>query len=270
MNLKQVKVFNRRKSGGLFHYGHFFHDCLMPEILSGILNYNKVIRIFSPHQSIGNFDRIYKELGIQNIEISKDEFEAFEAPLLKINGLGFEGFNKKNCEEFKKTINNFLQIPDQKTSNNIILIKRSSSCLLNEPTQQSFLKQKGGLRTNEMINWFKNGNTLREINRIDLLESFLSKEVENFKPVILENLTLKQQIEIFMSAKTVVGIHGAGLCNILFCNKGANVFEVSCPNKDAVKTFENISSSIGLNYFKVKNDINYLKNLLKKYINDLY
>ena len=39
-------------------------------------------------------------------------------------------------------------------------------------------------------------------------------------------VTIAQSIELFRQARVVVGVHGAGLANILFCAPGATLIEV--------------------------------------------
>lgn len=43
----------------------------------------------------------------------------------------------------------------------------------------------------------------------------------------LEDLTVKQQIEAFVNAQAVVGLHGAGLVNAIFSEKGTPVLEIN-------------------------------------------
>lgn len=40
-----IKVINNRSEGSLFHYAHFICDCLFPEIMCDIFNYDEVIRL---------------------------------------------------------------------------------------------------------------------------------------------------------------------------------------------------------------------------------
>ena len=48
----------------------------------------------------------------------------------------------------------------------------------------------------------------------------------------LEDLTLDDQVHLFSHATEIMGFHGAGLTNILFCNKDVKVFEIV--DKDCV------------------------------------
>jgi hypothetical protein len=64
------------------------------------------------------------------------------------------------------------------------------------------------------------------VNQQELLQSL---KPLGFKPVWLERLPLAQQIELFYRAECVVGPHGAGLTNLLFCRPGALAIELGTP-----------------------------------------
>lgn len=49
----------------------------------------------------------------------------------------------------------------------------------------------------------------------------------NFKIVEAETFSFKQQIEIMADAGLILGLHGAGLGNMLFCPKGVHVVEIA-------------------------------------------
>jgi hypothetical protein len=64
------------------------------------------------------------------------------------------------------------------------------------------------------------------LNESKVME-ILSKR--GFEIIKSENLTLKNQILAFSQAEVVIGGHGAGLSNIVFCNPGTKVLEISPP-----------------------------------------
>jgi hypothetical protein len=69
----------------------------------------------------------------------------------------------------------------------------------------------------------RDGSQARSIVNCDELEKSLTRR--NFLIVRLESLDSYEQIQLFKSAKLVVGPHGAGFANILF-TKGANIVEI--------------------------------------------
>ncbi len=46
------------------------------------------------------------------------------------------------------------------------------------------------------------------------------------EPVVLSGLDLDEQIALFRDARLVIGAHGAGLANIVFCQPGALLYEL--------------------------------------------
>lgn len=64
--------------------------------------------------------------------------------------------------------------------------------------------------------------------RLLLNEEEVKKALEkkNFKTVYLEDLSVKEQIMLFFNAIQIVGVHGAGLTNLLFSQAGSLVLEL--------------------------------------------
>ncbi len=79
-------------------------------------------------------------------------------------------------------------------------------------------------------------------------EDDVKKELvkNNFTPVKLHNISFKEQVNLFYNAKCVVGLHGAGFANLVFCKPGTKVVELRSPTSgDSIK---NISKKNNLNY----------------------
>jgi capsular polysaccharide biosynthesis protein len=69
-----------------------------------------------------------------------------------------------------------------------------------------------------------------------------------FHKVLLESLSVAEQIRLFASADTIVAPHGAGLANLLFCRPGTKVLELYAPNY--VNTvYWYLSNHFGLDYY---------------------
>jgi hypothetical protein len=64
------------------------------------------------------------------------------------------------------------------------------------------------------------------VNQSDLMRALAPL---GFEPVRLERLPLAEQIGLFHRAECVVGSHGAGLTNLLFCRPGAVAVEIATP-----------------------------------------
>lgn len=50
-------------------------------------------------------------------------------------------------------------------------------------------------------------------------------KIYDFVPVCLEDISLKEQIYLFREAESIIAPHGAGLTNIVFCNKECKIIE---------------------------------------------
>ena len=59
--------------------------------------------------------------------------------------------------------------------------------------------------------------------------------------------SMKATIDIFQSAKLVVGVHGAGLANIVFCHRDAAVLELALPEPE-FREYEVLAQHLSLSY----------------------
>jgi hypothetical protein len=75
-----------------------------------------------------------------------------------------------------------------------------------------------------------------------------------FETVFLEDLSLDQQIETMQSAKIVLGVHGAGFANLLFCQPGTRVIEIQDPD-DPNPHFYALAALLGLDYCLLIGDV---------------
>lgn len=86
-------------------------------------------------------------------------------------------------------------------------------------------------------------------NRVLLNEPELADALRSaaFVPVELEALSLSEQIQLFAGAEALMGPHGAGFANIMFCDQGTKVVEFVNPNF-AHQMFYYMASVLGLDY----------------------
>ena len=64
----------------------------------------------------------------------------------------------------------------------------------------------------------------RKFHNIEQLQALLSRY--DFETVYLEGMSTVDQILLFQSAEFIIGAHGAGLANLLFCEPGTKVIEL--------------------------------------------
>ncbi len=84
----------------------------------------------------------------------------------------------------------------------------------------------------------------RRITNEDKIKNMLIKK--NFKILKLTNFSFVEQIGIFNSAEIIIGNHGAGFTNLIFCKQNTKVIEFR--DKNTSKTFNKISKDLRLNY----------------------
>ena len=77
------------------------------------------------------------------------------------------------------------------------------------------------------------------------LTAMLKKE--GVEIVIPTQLSLEEQIGRFYTAKAVIGPHGAGLTNIIFCQPGATLYEIMSDRKPNA-CYATLAQSMGMNY----------------------
>ena len=242
-----IKVKNSRGAGFLFHYAHFICDCLFPEIICDIYNYDEVIREKTIHQTIGNFSKIYTDvMMVKNTELLSDDF----------NNLNVDTINYKNKEKYNNKIyfdkfRNYIfgkyNIKNLEYNANypeVILIKRGDRVNL---IDDDYLQKINTIITT--------GKERREIKDIISLESFLKVKYENkFKSLYFEDLHFEEQIKYFNNAKLIICAHGAVMSNMFFCKEDTKIIEVTCGRHWPF--FDKISSMLKLNHIKChKNDI---------------
>lgn len=69
--------------------------------------------------------------------------------------------------------------------------------------------------------------------------------------VDLANLGILEQAALFHTAKTIIAQHGAGLSNLVFCRKGAQVIEIGAGGR---RHYSSLSSCLGLDYLRYNQD----------------
>ena len=86
------------------------------------------------------------------------------------------------------------------------------------------------------------------VNNLEIIDYLKKKE---FLIIKLSELSFNEQIKIFNEAKIIIGSHGAGLTNLIFCEPSTKVIEIGNPNFDC-DVFRNISNIQNLNYSFIK------------------
>jgi capsular polysaccharide biosynthesis protein len=85
----------------------------------------------------------------------------------------------------------------------------------------------------------------RRVANDAMVENYLT--ALGFTSVYLENMAFAEQIALFASASFIVAMHGAALANLLFCQPGTRVLEIS-PDVEFRPYFWMIAEKLGLAY----------------------
>jgi len=96
----------------------------------------------------------------------------------------------------------------------------------------------------QYLNYNKLGRSILNNNEI---KNFL--KTQGFKSLLLENYSFADQIGIFNKAKIIIGLHGAGFANIVFCRKGTKIVEIM--SKTAGDEIRNLAKQNNLKYFSI-------------------
>jgi hypothetical protein len=84
-------------------------------------------------------------------------------------------------------------------------------------------------------------------NEQDLIDVLKLYDFEMYE---LAKLPFLEQVKLFADAEMVVGAHGSGMTNIMFCSKDAQVVEIFMARQDLVNY--NIAQVLSLNYTPIK------------------
>lgn len=71
----------------------------------------------------------------------------------------------------------------------------------------------------------------------------------NFEIVDAEDLTILEQIKMFKDVGVILGVHGAGMCNMLFCEPGASIVEIRFDGGIQNNLFLQLAGCLGHQYY---------------------
>jgi len=138
---------------------------------------------------------------------------------------------EKTCWKFKHLI-----CPSMSNSKDGVLV----------PTVPSWIHHKFSTKyenNNRKIYIDRKYSPSRRLTNIDELMIAL----KGFEIVTMEDLTIKQQMNIFASASVIVSTHGAGLVNLLWCKKGTKIIEITHEDSNK-KVYPGLSLHMGLQH----------------------
>lgn len=101
----------------------------------------------------------------------------------------------------------------------------------------------------------KNAKFRKITNENDLYDIL---KTHGFKSVVMEDLTLSQQLQLMRNAEFVIGPHGAGMAHMLSCRPGTHLIELSARQYvvRAVNNFAPVAQVTGVDYHIIYCDEN--------------
>ncbi len=89
-----------------------------------------------------------------------------------------------------------------------------------------------------------NHRHLRKILNENEVKNYLSKK--GYSIIALSELSFEDQIHLFSNASSIIGLHGAGFANLVFCEPGTKVLELK--PKNAGFMYANLAKKVSLHY----------------------
>ena len=96
-------------------------------------------------------------------------------------------------------------------------------------------------------NTISNHSPQRLISNEDEIKKYLLKN--DFIFVKLHEISFREQVNLFNNAECIVGLHGAGFVNVVFCKPGTKIIELRSLNMG--DTVKNLSKKNDLNYSSI-------------------
>ena len=227
----------RPRPGFPWHYGHFIHDVVLPfsHIYLQYLENGKTIKNTtlsdSEKQTIGTFETHFNTLfGISHKEITKNDFIKRKQSIVKLEQYGFGPYPRQYAIPLKRYIYNKFSLtktPPQQ----ICIIKRGVSKLRFDNSNR--LRYKTGKdKPRDIANF---GKLKQEIRKKYIL-----------KEIVLDNMTIKDQLEIFANCKCLIGIHGAGMTNVVWLQDKSLLIEIK--KKGLPNSIKHLSNASNCDY----------------------
>ena len=106
--------------------------------------------------------------------------------------------------------------------------------------KKKFLKYKKSTNNFKKVFIDRSDSKLKHCKLINNNEIKRFLKSKGFKIITLSNLNFKNQISIFNNAEIIVGPHGAGFANLVFCKKNTKVIELR-PKNHPNRVYERVS-----------------------------
>ena len=222
--------------GGNTNYWHWLFDVL-PRI--HILNKSKLNNLEIDYYLLPNLERKFQNETLDMLKIPKKK------------RLSSKNFRHFSADEIISTTHPYTLLNDPlKDSLNIpiwIIEFLRKNFLLNNENQTKnkkfpnkiFINRKDANSTDAASNRFI-------INQKEVMQKL---EDSGFRNLSLSDYSFSEQVDLFQNAKYIVGLHGAGFANIVFCKPDTKILEFKPIN--AGDMYKNLAIKCNLNYNEI-------------------
>ncbi len=216
--------------GGNHNYWHWMFDVLPRiKILSNIFNINEIDNFLLP-----NLDKNFQKESLDILEIPKKK---------RISSIKYRHIESEKIitTDHPYVIRNQASSEIQEIPLWIIQwLKKSLMKNISENKNNDYSKKIYIDRSDATSNQSK----LRGI--INESEIKFKLEKDGFESVKLNQISLKNQIQTFKNAEVIVGLHGAGFSNLIFCRPNTNIIELKPAGAGLM--YANLAEKCKLNY----------------------
>jgi hypothetical protein len=236
--------------GDLLKYNNFYSEKFFKNYQKNIKNFKSFSNIYILGSN--SFDNYYSNIVNFLPRIFFIKEKKIKLAIHRNSSIKFRNFIKFLCDKMNIDLQ-FVFLDDgfYKFTNSLIpqfINKIDSIKILNSLKGGKFLEKKN------IYIMRRNENFRNIVNETDIISKL--KKL-NFKIVDLNQLEIVDQIKIFSNAKCIISATGSGLANIVFCNPGTRIIEISPKYKyeyedHLKKRYSNIASNLSLNYTSIQ------------------
>jgi len=246
----------------------------------GLQKYKTIVRQKTLEQSIGKFKTMYEEImGTKVIELDEQEFAELQVDHDTIEVHRINTPTRSQYESFRQYIFSLYGIPSESLnwipSESLNWIQSESlnwiPCdspvvLIRRGKRRQLLDDPALIAKNDTLYSATTGAERREIRCIDQLETFLQEVYgrETVGSVELEEMAFSEQVRLFSQARIVIGIHGAGLANVVFCRPGSVLIEVDPEWNYDWQFLNHFCSSCGITRICCPNSLESIQECIRK------
>ena len=221
------------------------NSLMLAQGASGYNNYSHWLLDIIPRIKIFSFTK----KRVDNICLNKPT----QLQLETLRIIGYDKINFINSQKYKHILAENLFIcthPNYKTGTIMQAHSKIPTWIIKYVRNQyKFLKIRKKKKIKIFIDRSDSGFSHCRLINNNYIKKYLLRN--NFKIVKLSEFSFKQQINLFYNAGLIIGPHGAGLANLIFCKKNTKVIELKPSNHPNI-VYQRISLINNLSYKLIK------------------